>query len=305
MIPREILDKVRRIEIQTRSVVNELFAGEYHSVFKGRGMEFAEVREYQPGDDVRSIDWNVTARVGSPFVKVYDEERELTVMLVVDGSSSMAFGSGREMKDSVAAKISAILAFSAIKNKDRVGLLIFARGVQLFIPPKKGRRHVLRVIREVLSWQPEEEVRGTSISSVLEYLNQVLHRRSIVFLISDFMLGEEEPAAGDGHGTGLQRALQLTRHRHDLIAVTLRDPRERHLPDVGFITLQDAETGELLLVDTHSARVRAQFAAQRIRGEQGLSATFRRLRVDQVSIDSADAYVEPLVTFFRTRMRRK
>lgn len=302
MIPREILDKVRRIDIQTRSVVNELFAGEYHSVFKGRGMEFAEVREYQAGDDVRSIDWNVTARVGTPFVKVYDEERELTVMLVVDGSSSMAFGSGREMKDSVAAKISAILAFSAIKNNDRVGLIVFAGGVQLFIPPKKGRRHVLRVIREVLSWQPEEEVRRTAISSVLEYLNQVLHRRSIVFLISDFMLGGDTPGGND---PGFERALQLTRHRHDVIAVSLRDPRERNLPDVGLITLEDAETGELLLVDTRSARVRSQFAAVRARGEQRLTSTLRRLAIDQVRIDSAGSYVDPLVAFFRTRMRRK
>lgn len=290
MIPKEILDKVRLIEIQTRSVVNELFAGEYHSVFKGRGMEFAEVREYQQGDDVRSIDWNVTARVGTPFVKVYDEERELTVMLVVDASASGAFGSEGQMKGEVGVEISALLAFSAIKNNDRVGLLIFTDEVEVFIPPKKGRKHVLRVIRELLYFQPHG--RGTSIAGALEYLERVLHRRSVVFMLSDFLDAD------------YQRALQLVARRHDLIAVNLVDPRERQLPDVGFISLQDAESGRQLLVDTRNPRVRERFAEERRGEEEERSRTFRKLGIDEIFINSAESYIEPLVQFFRTRMRR-
>lgn len=291
MIPKAILDKVRRIEIQTRSVVNELFAGEYHSVFKGRGMEFAEVREYQLGDDVRSIDWNVTARVGSPFVKVFDEERELTVMLVVDASASGAFGSGQQMKGEVGVEISALLAFSAIKNNDRVGLLIFTDAVELFIPPRKGRKHVLRVIRELLYFQPRG--RGTSISGALEYLERVLHRRSVVFMISDFL------------DTDYQQALRLVSQRHDAIAIVLADPRERVLPDVGFITLQDAESGEQRLVDTRHPRLRQLFTERQRRIEERRSGVFRRLGIDEIRINTAESYIEPLVQFFRTRMRRR
>jgi len=290
MIPKEILDKVRLIEIQTRSMVNELFAGEYHSVFKGRGMEFAEVREYQLGDDVRSIDWNVTARVGRPFVKVFDEERELTVMLVVDASASGAFGSGQQMKGEVGVEISALLAFSAIKNNDRVGLLIFTDEVELFIPPRKGRKHVLRVIRELLYFQPRS--RGTSIPGALEYLVRVIHRRSVVFMISDFLDAD------------YQQALRLIGQRHDPIAIVLADPREQSLPDVGFITLQDAETGEQLLVDTGHGRVRQLFAERQRRTEERRSAVFRRLGIDEIRINTAESYIEPLVQFFRTRMRR-
>ena len=290
MIPKEILDKVRLIEIQTRSVVNELFAGEYHSVFKGRGMEFAEVREYQQGDDVRSIDWNVTARVGTPFVKMYDEERELTVMLVVDASASGAFGSEEQMKGEVGVEISALLAFSAIKNNDRVGLLIFTDEVEVFIPPKKGRKHVLRVIRELLYFQPQG--RGTSIAGALEYLERVIHRRSVVFILSDFLDAD------------YQRALQLVARRHDLIAVNLFDPRERQLPDVGFISLQDAESGGQLLVDTRNPRVRERFAEEQRGEEEQRSRAFRKLGIDEIFIDSTKSYIEPLVQFFRTRMRR-
>ncbi|MBT4503800.1 MAG: DUF58 domain-containing protein [Gemmatimonadetes bacterium] len=290
MIPKEILDKVRLIEIQTRSVVNELFAGEYHSVFKGRGMEFAEVREYQQGDDVRSIDWNVTARVGTPFVKMYDEERELTVMLVVDASASGAFGSEEQMKGEVGVEISALLAFSAIKNNDRVGLLIFTDEVEVFIPPKKGRKHVLRVIRELLYFQPQG--RGTSIAGALEYLERVIHRRSVVFILSDFLDAD------------YQRVLQLVARRHDLIAVNLFDPRERQLPDVGFISLQDAESGGQLLVDTRNPRVRERFAEEQRGEEEQRSRAFRKLGIDEIFIDSTKSYIEPLVQFFRTRMRR-
>ena len=291
MIPEEILEKVRLIEIRSRNVVNDLFAGEYHSAFKGRGMEFAEVREYLRGDDVRTIDWNVTARTGSPYVKVFDEEREQTVMLLVDASASGAFGSVQQMKGEVGVEISALLAFAAIKNNDRVGLLIFTDEVEVFIPPKKGRKHVLRVIRELLYFQPQGK--RTSITSALDYLDRVLHRRSVVFLISDFIDEDYE------------RPLQLTRRRHDMVAVSIFDPRERALPDVGFINLQDAETGEQFLVDSSRREVRAYFAQQQEKEDQQRRALFRRNGIDEVSIDITKSYVDPLVRLFHERVRRR
>ena len=291
MIPKEILKKVNLIEIQTRNIVNSLFAGEYHSVFKGQGMEFAEVREYQQGDDVRSIDWNVTARIGHPFIKVYDEERELTVLLAVDASASGAFGSALQMKGEIGVEISALLAFSAIKNNDRVGLLIFTDEVEVFIPPKKGRKHVLRVIRELLYFQPRS--RGTSIAQALQYLNRVMHRRSVVFLISDFL------------DLDYEQALQMIRRRHDLIAVNLVDPRERNLPDVGFVTLQDAESGEQVVVDTHQDSVREFFALRQGLVEEEQGQLFRKLGIDEIRVNTSESYVEPLVHFFRTRMQHR
>ena len=291
MIPEEILEKVRLIEIRSRNVVNDLFAGEYHSAFKGRGMEFAEVREYLRGDDVRTIDWNVTARTGSPYVKVFDEEREQTVMLLVDASASGAFGSVQQMKGEVGVEISALLAFAAIKNNDRVGLLIFTDEVEVFIPPKKGRKHVLRVIRELLYFQPQGK--RTSITIALDYLDRVLHRRSVVFLISDFIDEDYE------------RPLQLMRRRHDMVAVSIFDPRERVLPDVGFINLQDAETGEQFLVDSSRREVRAYFAQQQEREDQQRRALFRRNGIDEVSIDITKSYVDPLVRLFHERVRRR
>ena len=291
MIPEEILEKVRLIEIRSRNVVNDLFAGEYNSAFKGRGMEFAEVREYLRGDDVRTIDWNVTARTGSPYVKVFDEEREQTVMLLVDASASGAFGSVQQMKGEVGVEISALLAFAAIKNNDRVGLLIFTDQVEVFIPPKKGRKHVLRVIRELLYFQPQGKC--TSITSALDYLDRVLHRRSVVFLISDFIDEDYE------------RPLQLMRRRHDMVAVSIFDPRERALPDVGFINLQDAETGEQFLVDSSRREVRAYFAQQQEKEDQQRRALFRRNGIDEVSIDITKSYVDPLVRLFHERVRRR
>ena len=291
MIPEEILEKVRLIEIRSRNVVNDLFAGEYNSAFKGRGMEFAEVREYLRGDDVRTIDWNVTARTGSPYVKVFDEEREQTVMLLVDASASGAFGSVQQMKGEVGVEISALLAFAAIKNNDRVGLLIFTDEVEVFIPPKKGRKHVLRVIRELLYFQPQGK--RTSITSALDYLDRVLHRRSVVFLISDFIDEDYE------------RPLQLMRRRHDMVAVSIFDPRERALPDVGFINLQDAETGEQFLVDSSRREVRAYFAQQQEKEDQQRRALFRRNGIDEVSIDITKSYVDPLVRLFHERVRRR
>ena len=290
MVPEEILKKVRLIEIQTRSVVNSLFAGEYHSVFKGRGMELSDVREYAPGDEVRSIDWNVTARVGRPFVKVFEEERELTVVLVVDASASGTFGSQEQMKGEIAVEISALLAFSAIENGDRVGLLIFTDEVEVYIPPKKGRRHVLRVIRELLYFRPLS--RRTSIAAALEYLDRLLHRRSVVFLVSDFL------------DSGFERAMQQLRRRHDLIAINLEDPRERVLPAVGLVSLGDAETGEQVLVDTRSQRVRVTFYRHQERAAQTQGDSFRRMGIDEIRVDTSQSYVEPLVQFFQTRMAR-
>ena len=291
MIPKEILKQVNLIELQTRNVVNNLFAGEYHSVFKGQGMEFAEVREYQAGDEVRSIDWNVTARVGRPFIKVFDEERELTVVLVVDASASGAFGSGQRMKGEAGVEISALLAFAAIKNNDRVGLLIFTEDIEVFIPPKKGRKHVLRVIRELLYFRPRGT--GTSIAGALEYLNRLINRRSVFFLISDFL------------DRDYARALKLVRRRHDLICVSLVDPRERQLPNIGFVSLQDAESGEQLLVDTGSPQIRQKFAERQLKLENARASLFRRLRIDEVKVDVSQSYVEPLVQFFQTRMMRR
>ena len=290
MIPKEILDKVRLIEIRTRNMMNNLFAGEYHSVFKGRGMEFAEAREYQLGDDVRHIDWNVTARVGSPFIKVFDEEREMTVMLLVDVSASGAFGSQQQMKGEVGVEVSALLAFSAIQNNDRVGLLIFTDEVEVFVPPKKGRKHVLRVIRELLYFQPQG--RRTSIAGALEYLGRVLHRRSVVFVVSDFQ------------DKGYETALRHLSRRHDLIAVSLSDPREWRLPDVGFINLQDAETGEQVLVDSGHRGVREFYAAEQEAAVERRGVLFRKTGVDEIAIDATKPYVDPLIHFFRARMKR-
>ncbi len=290
MIPKEILDKVRLIEIRTRNMMNNLFAGEYHSVFKGRGMEFAEAREYQLGDDVRHIDWNVTARVGSPFIKVFDEEREMTVMLLVDVSASGAFGSQQQMKGEVGVEVSALLAFSAIQNNDRVGLLIFTDEVEVFVPPKKGRKHVLRVIRELLYFQPQG--RRTSIAGALEYLGRVLHRRSVVFVVSDFQ------------DKGYETALRHLSRRHDLIAVSLSDPREWRLPDVGFINLQDAETGEQVLVDSGHRGVREFYAAEQEAAVERRDVLFRKTGVDEIAIDATKPYVDPLIHFFRARMKR-
>ena len=291
MIPQEILDKVHRIEIQAGRLVTDLFAGEYHSVFKGHGMEFSEVREYQPGDDVRAIDWNVTARAGGkPFIKIFDEERELTVVFVVDASASGAFGSGPRMKGEIAVEISALLAFSAIRNNDRVGLLIFTDEVEVFVPPKKGRRHVLRVIRELLYHRPHG--RRTSIATALEYLDRVVRRRGVVFVISDFL------------DAGYERALQRTRRRHDVIAVTIEDPRETRLPDVGFITMHDAETGAQVVIDSGDEQVRTQYAERWAAAVSERSHTLRRLAVDEVRIDATLDYVEPLARFFEGRMSR-
>ena len=289
-LSRELLKKVKQIEISTRHVVNEVFSGEYHSVFKGRGMEFAEVREYLPGDDVRQIDWNVSARMGHPYIKVFEEERELTVMLLVDVSSSGNFGTAGQLKREVAAELSAVLAFSAIKNNDKVGLIIFSDKIEKFIPPRKGKKHVLRVIREILFHKPQEST--TDLSGALEYLSRVLPRRSTVFLISDFLSEEYE------------KALHVANRKHDIIAISITDPREITLPDVGIIDLEDAETGEMITLDSGSLAVRERFSRDVEQLREGKDTFFKSIGVDHINIVTDRSYVEPITRFFRMRARR-
>ena len=298
MIPKEILKKVKKIEIRTKRLVNDVFSGEYHSVFQGRGMEFAEVREYQPGDDVRSIDWNVTARMGRPFVKRFQEERELTVILIIDLSASGAFGTADPVEDDelpktkreLAAELSAVLAFSAIKNNDKVGLIIFTDEVEKYVPPKKGRQHVLRVIREVLHYQPKRK--GSNIKAALEFFNRIATRKVSAFLISDFM------------DTDFDKALQIANKKHDCIAIRITDPRELELPNVGMIEIEDAETGELLLVDTADKNFREQYKKNnQIRMEE-LRERLKKIAVDHIDIFTDQSYVQPLMKFFKLREKR-
>ncbi len=290
MIPKEILKKIRQIQITTTKMVNDIFAGQYESVFKGRGMEFEEVREYQPGDEVRMIDWNVTARMGRPYVKRFVEERELTVMLVVDVSSSGKFGTTDRLKKEIAAELCAVLAFSAIKNNDRVGLIMFTDQIEKFVPPKKGTRHVLRVIRELLYYEPERI--ETDIGLALEYLNRVTIRKAVTFLVSDFIT------------TDYERDLRLSNKRHDLITITIIDPREISLPKVGLIELEDAETGERIVVDTRSFNTRSQYSKISNIDLQSRRQLFRSTGVDSIEIDTAKPYIFELIKFFRMRERR-
>ena len=290
MIPKELLRTVRRIQIRTSRLVNDVLAGQYESVFKGRGMEFKEVREYQPGDEIRFIDWNVTARMDRPYVKLFAEERELTVMLVVDASGSGMFGTGDKLKNELAAELCAVLAFSAIKNNDKVGLIMFTDEVEKYVPPKKGRTHVLRVVREVLYFEPRGT--GTNIPAALDFLNRVTTRRCVVFLVSDFM------------AEGFERTMRIANKRHDFIAITVTDPREMELPDVGMIELMDAETGELTLVDAHDRRVRRAFRlknAQRVATRKEL---FQSTDVDVIDVFTDKPYADVLYKFFRMRERR-
>lgn len=289
-IPPEILATVRRIEIRTRRLVEEVFSGEYHSVFKGMGMEFREVREYVAGDDVRTIDWNVTARTGHPFVKLFEEERELTVMLVVDMSRSGWFGSGDRTKVEVAAELCGVLAFSAISNKDKVGLLLFSDRTEKYIPPAKGKSHVLRCIRELLTHEPEG--RGTDLNEPLRLLGSVLKRKATVFLVSDFWTGD--------FSTGLS----VLGRRHDVVAVRIRDPRETSLPKVGLVRWVDAETGETTLIDTSSEGTARRLAGRAGAHDRTLEKLFASRGVDLVDIDVTVSYVEPLRKFFLAREGR-
>ena len=290
MLPRELVAKIRRIEIHTRRLVTDVFGGEYHSVFKGRGMEFEEVREYSPGDDVRLIDWNVTARTGLPFVKKFREERELTVVILYDASSSGRFGTRERMKGEMAAELCALLAFSAIQNNDKVGMLIFTDRIEKFIPPKKGRAHVLRLIREILYFQPQG--RTTDLAGALNYFLQVVRRKAVAFLVSDFLAGD------------YQRELAIANRKHDLIAVRITDPRESELVDVGLLELEDAETGEIIVVDTASSGVRERFAVQARKRTAMLERAFGSIDLDTVTVQTGASYIDPLVRFFRQREKR-
>ena len=291
MIPKELLKKVRQIQIRTSRTVNDVLAGQYHSAFRGRGMEFEEVCPYQFGDDVRLIDWNVSARFGEPFIKKFREERELTVMLVVDASASGLFGSVDQFKIDVEAELCAVLAFSAIRSNDKVGLILFTDIVEKYVPAKKGAKHVLRIIRELLYHQPVR--RGTDIAEALNFLNRVTIRKSVCFLVSDFIAKGYEPA------------LRIARRRHDLIPIIIRDPREWELPSIGLVELYDPETGDFLLVDTASARVRRQYAAfvqERVRERESM---FRRMNAQTLEIRTDQPYVDPLVRFFHKRELRR
>ncbi|MCA9309974.1 MAG: DUF58 domain-containing protein [Phycisphaerales bacterium] len=301
MLSAELMTKVRQLQILTARTVNEVFSGEYSSAFRGRGMEFDEVREYQPGDDIRTIDWNVTARSGVPHVKRYVEERELTIMLAVDLSSSGHFGSVERIKNALAAELCAVLAFAATRNNDKVGLLIFTDRIELFIPPKKGTRHVLRIIREVLGFEMDPgRRRGTDITGALEHLSHVLRRHAVIFLISDFLvddIGRER--------SGLETALRLTNRRHDLVAIRVEDPREQELPRVGMIELEDAESGRRRILDTSSRRVRREYAARAIRLRDEYTRLMRRCGCDHVLVRTGEPYLHTLIQLFRRREHRR
>jgi uncharacterized protein (DUF58 family) len=291
MLTREQLRAVRKIQIRTKHLVSDVFAGQYHSAFKGQGMEFAEVRPYLPGDDVRSIDWNVTARTGAPHIKRFTEERELTVMLLVDASASVAFGTSKRMKRELAAEIGALFAFSAITNNDRVGLVVFTDEVELAVHPRKGTTHVLRVIREILSHQPKS--RGTDIAGALDYLTRIVHRKAVVLVISDFL----QP--------GLERPLAVVGKKHDLVCIALDDRRDDELPEIGLLRLEDPENGKTALIDTSDPEVRREFANRRQQARSAREAMFRGAGADYVTLQTDRDYARPLYRLFQNRERRK
>lgn len=293
--PADVLKQVRRIELRTRGLVNSRFSGEYHSVFKGQGIEFAEVREYQPGDDVRSIDWNVTARLGHPYIKRYVEERELTVLLVVDLSGSQRWATRGRLKSELVAEVAAALAMSAIRNNDRIGLLLVTDRVEAFVPPRKGRRHVLRLVRDLLAHQPEGQ--GTDLAAGVDFASRLLGSRAIVFVFSDFRLGDGWDRFAD--------TLTAATARHDVVAVRLEDPADAELPDVGMLMLRDPETGESVAINTSSIRARREYAAVTAGDRERARRLFRRLRVDEIDLRTDRPYSAALLSFFARRERRK
>jgi uncharacterized protein (DUF58 family) len=286
----ELLKKVRKIEIKTRGLSNQIFSGEYHSAFKGRGMTFSEVREYQAGDDIRSIDWNVTARFNHPYVKVFEEEREMTVMLLVDVSASGAFGTQKQLKQELITELCAVLAFSSIQNHDKIGVIFFSDKIEKFIPPKKGKSHVLRIIRDLIEFKPEHT--RTDIQLALKYLTGVIKKRSIAFLISDFI----SPDFSD--------AIKIANKKHDLVALRIYDKREQELPDVGLIKIQDAETGTMAWINTSNKQVRHQFAVNAKKQEGYLKDIFNKSGVDAANISTSESYVQPLMALFKKRESR-
>lgn len=290
MVPKEIIKKIRRLDIRTKRLVNDIFSGEYHSVFKGRGMEFSEVREYVVGDDIRNIDWNVTARTGSPHVKVFEEERELTVLLMVDVSSSGEFGTATSMKRDIALEISALLAFSAIDNNDLVGLTMFTDKIEKSIMPKKGRKHVLRILRELLYFEPQDT--QTDLSLPLEYLNRMAKRKAIVFMISDFM------------GAGYEKAMTIAAKKHDLVPIVITDPREEAMPNIGLLELEDAETGKTILIDTSDSSLRKAFGLNVTETQLKRDKIFKSIGLDHIDIRLDKPYLDELTAFFKKRASR-
>ncbi len=294
----EILGRVRRMEVRTNRLVDDSLAGRYASVFKGRGMDFDRVRNYVPGDDVRTIDWNVTARTGEAHVKLFTEERELTILLMIDVSGSSDFGSVMDSKRELAAEAAGVLAASAIRNRDKVGLILFSDTVELYIPPGKGRLHIMRLIREALFFQPKQ--RGTDIAKALDFANQVIHRKSVIFLVSDFCLGTPHESRLDA----LRNKLQVTNRRHDVIAVSVTDPREETLPDVGRICVEDAESGQVVEIDTGSAKVREAYERQSRQRREMTAAKIRALGVDLMEFTNGEKWMPALIGFFRSRRQR-
>lgn len=291
MIPRELLRKIRHVEIRTKGLVENVFGGQYHSAFRGRGIEFSEVRPYQIGDDVRTIDWNVSARMGEPYIKLFEEEREQTLMLMVDISGSGDFGSTGKAKREIAAEMCAVLGFSAVRNNDKVGLLLFSDQVERFVPPRKGRKHVLRIVRDLFVHEARSP--GTNIKSALEHVHRVLNRRAIVILVSDFLDSEYD------------HALRTLANKHDVVAIRLLDPREESIPKMGLVSLTDVETGRPVLIDTSSRATRDAFSRKAADREAFVQSTLKRSRVDTVTVRTDADYVDPLVAFFRKRNRER
>ncbi|PLX14526.1 MAG: DUF58 domain-containing protein [Marinilabiliales bacterium] len=291
MDQKEIFKKVRKIEIKTRGLSNQLFSGEYHSVFKGRGMAFSEVREYQYGDDIRNIDWNVTARYNHPFIKVFEEERELTVMLLIDVSGSNSFGTQRQFKQELITEIAAVISFSAIQNNDKVGVIFFSDKIEKFISPQKGSSHILRIIRELIDFKADN--RGTDISEALRYLTNAIKKKSTAFLISDFM------------SDGYEKALQIANHKHDLIAIRVTDKRETNLPNIGLVKMMDAETGKTVWVDSSSKKIREYFSKWTETKRREIDIQFARYGIDMVKVYTGEDYVRPLMNLFKKRESRR
>jgi len=291
---KELLKRVRKIEIKTRGLSRNIFAGEYHSAFKGRGMSFSEVREYQYGDDVRNIDWNVTARFNHPYIKIYEEERELTVMLLIDVSSSRIFGTQKQLKKNLITEISAVLSFSAIQNNDKIGVILFSNKIEKFIPPKKGRKHILRIIRELIEFTPENK--GTDISEALKYLTNAIKKRCTAFVISDFVDYNEEKDK-----MNYEEALKIANNKHDMIGLQIFDKREAELPSVGLVKAKDAETGEIIWIDSSDKRVRANYNLWWQQINHNIKSVFSQAGVDYATIGTHQDYVKPLVSLFKRR----
>ena len=287
MDTKEILKKVRKIELKTRGLSNHIFAGEYHTAFKGKGMAFSEVREYQPGDDIRTIDWNVTARFNTPFIKVFEEERELTVMLIIDVSGSKNFGTQKQMKQELVTELSAVLAFSAIQNNDKIGVIFFSDKVEKFIPPKKGKSHILRIIRELIAFEPENK--GTDIGEALRYFNNVIKKRAVCFVISDFM------------NDNFEAPLKIANKKHDVITIRINDKREEELPDIGLVQMKDAETGEVKWIDTANKLIRENYQKNYLRNMEEVNQLFKNSGVDTIQLRTDMDYIKPLIQFFKRR----